>query len=438
MKELIKKYNIQGPRYTSYPPVPYWSRKPSQAEWLNEINASLERSPSMDLYIHIPYCEKLCYYCGCNRVVSKDKSTGIEYVNSLIAEWDLYCSSIDHPFKINSIHLGGGTPTFLPAEVLNKLLNVFVDHLADDFTGSIEIDPRTVTSDHLRVISNYRFNRLSLGIQDFDEEVQSQINRHQPYSMIESLVKKIRSTGDFHLNFDLIYGLPKQTINTISETLKKVTTLSPDSIAFYSYAHLPHSIPNQRLIKDEHLPSAELKLEMLLFAQQNLTEYGYKDIGMDHFALSSSFLSNKNLTRNFMGYTDKKSPLLIGLGASSIGQSQSMFIQNSKKVAEYSDFIRENQLPLIGGHILNEQEVKFSDYIQDVFCSGELRLEENILKDDVTKGNLRQLEEDGLISIEGPGHLKITHLGKKFLRNIAMAIDPLMKSSTEKLFSKTV
>lgn len=438
MKALIQKYDRRGPRYTSYPPVPFWKNKPTQYDWFAELNRSLKEDPFIDLYLHIPFCEKLCYYCGCHRTITKDKSKSQIYAEALMKEWKVYLQNISTPFKISSLHFGGGTPTFLRPEDLENLLKKFKSHFTDDFIGAIEIDPRTVTKAHLDILAKYKFTRMSLGIQDFDANVQRLINRVQSFEMVKELVDKIRQFPDVKLNFDLIFGLPGQNLNTIRDTLQKVSELSPDNIAYYSYAHLPEQIPNQRLIKTEDLPAGETKLELYLAAQEYLKTHGYQDIGMDHFAKIDSHLANKELTRNFMGYTDKKSNTLIGLGCSAIGQTQRMFAQNQKDQNLYYESIEVGQLPLANGHMLSKDEERYSSHMQDLFCRGEIAFEQNVQFDQETLQDLQELEDDGLVIWHSPTHLKATQLGKKFLRNIAMAIDPLLKGNAQTSFSRTI
>lgn len=437
MKTLIKKYDRPGPRYTSYPPVPFWKNPPTEDEWISEINFSLFQDPRLDLYLHIPFCEQLCYYCGCNRTISKDKTKGREYGEILLREWRTYKEKIFQPFVVKSIHFGGGTPTFLKPETLATILTAIKPDCAYDFTGAVEVDPRTCTDDHLSILKYFNFSRLSLGIQDFDETVQEKINRKQSFKLVKDLVEKIRDKGFTALNFDLIYGLPGQTKDTVLRTMDLVKELSPDTIAFYSYAHLPDRIANQRLIKDSDLPTPEQKLELYITGQNALTAAGYEHVGMDHFAKIGSFLSG-NITRSFMGYTDKKSSLLIGLGASSIGQSPGMFVQNEKDVKKYSDTVSLGTLPLIHGHKLSAEEKQVSLYLQDLFCQGEVTFPPHFGESFEDEEKLIELERDGLVVWKDHQRLIVTPLGKNFLRNIAMAIDPLLKKSSPVRFSRTI
>lgn len=437
MKSLIKKYDRPGPRYTSYPPVPFWKNPPTEDQWFNEINLSLASDPRIDLYLHIPFCEQLCYYCGCHRTITKDKSRGEGYADLLLEEWALYRKKFRSDFQINSLHFGGGTPTFLAPEILQKILNVFQPHFSENFIGAMEVDPRTCTRDHLSVLRNAGFRRLSLGIQDFDDEVQTRINRKQSFKMVKSLVDDIRLLGFEAMNFDLIYGLPGQTEESILATMNLVGELRPDTIAFYSYAHLPDRITNQRLIKDADLPSAEKKLDLYLKGQEKLSSIGYRHIGMDHFAKEGSFLAG-SITRNFMGYTDKKSSLLIGLGASSIGQAPGHFVQNEKDLKIYETLLKSHRLPIVHGHSLTIEEKEISHFLQDLFCQGEVTFPPHLGEKFEDEDILIELERDGLIVWKNHKNLIVTPLGKRFLRNIAMAIDPLLKASSPVQFSRTI
>lgn len=433
MESLIKKYDRPGPRYTSYPPLPFWKHIPDEADWISQINNNLIRDPKLDLYLHVPFCEQLCYYCGCNRIITKDKSREKEYTRVLLKEWNNYLKHISEPFSIQSVHFGGGTPTFLSPESLGEILSVLKPRMASDFIGAIEIDPRTCLPEHLEVLKSFGIKRISLGIQDFDPVVQKKINRMQSFELVENLCRKIRQMNFESLNFDLIYGLPGQTVETISKTFEFVTKLNPDTIAFYSYAHLPEKIVNQRLIKDSDLPRPDEKIKLYLHGQELLKDRGYLHIGMDHFALPGSFLL-KELTRSFMGYTDKKSTLLIGLGPSAIGSGTTMYVQNKKDLREYQEDVNQDKLPLSLGHKLSREEQSMSETIQELFCLGEVHFADGLQ----VRADMKEFELDGLVDWKNNNHMKVTELGKLFLRNIAMAIDPLLKSTTTRNFSRTV
>ena len=239
LKKLIDKYSRPGPRYTSYPPVPFWTGAPDESEWLRQIATRYSPDQGVDLYVHVPFCERLCYYCGCNRTITRNHEVEDPFVQMVIQEWDIYRNKLGFSPKVNSLHFGGGTPTFLSPQNLNTLISCLTANRTDSFIGSIEIDPRTCSIEHLKVLSNTGVSRVSLGIQDFDPEVQKSINRLQSVSMVEKLVEKLREYYFKSINFDLIYGLPKQSIDSITDTMRIVAKLRPDLIAFYGYAHLP-------------------------------------------------------------------------------------------------------------------------------------------------------------------------------------------------------
>ena len=357
---LIKKYNRAGPRYTSYPPVPFWNNAPDEIQWLEHIKKAYHEDTGIDLYVHVPFCESLCYYCGCNRTITKNHEVEDHYLSTLLKEWSIYKEKLGINPKINSLHFGGGTPTFLSPKNLESLITNLLQNKSKSFIGSIEIDPRTCKEEHIKVLARNEIKRVSLGIQDFDILVQKAINRNQSPAMVEDLLIKLRANGLTSINFDLIYGLPKQSSNSISNTIKIVSKMKPDLIAFYSYAHLPEKIKNQRLIAENDLPSPELKRELYELGKKLLIENGYVDVGMDHFALPSSFLYqamvNKKLHRNFMGFVDKKSPILIGLGPSSISDTSFSFIQNAKDLKTYDNKVNAGKIPFEIGHTLNKYD----------------------------------------------------------------------------------
>lgn len=437
MRRLITKYDRPGPRYTSYPPVPFWKHPPTVTEWLSSVNESIAKDPRLDLYLHVPLCEELCYYCGCHRIITRDKERGSEYAELLMKEWELYREKISAPFTVNSVHFGGGTPTFLLPEDLEKILTSLNRDLDPRFIGAVEVDPRTCTNAHLNLLRSFGFKRISLGIQDFNDRVQNLINRKQSFTLVEGIVRKIRAAGFTSLNFDLIYGLPGQTKETVEETIRLVSCLDPDSIAYYSYAHLPARIPNQRLINESQLPSPEEKLGLYLTAQEELRRLGYVHVGMDHFAKPGSHLSG-TVTRSFMGYTDEKSPLLIGLGASAISSSPGAFVQNEKVVREYGLSVTAGKLPITQGHALSAEEKEISRFMQDLFCQGEVTFPPRFGEALADEARIIELERDGLIVWKNRNNLIVTPLGKNFLRNIAMAIDPLLQDSAPVRFSQTI
>ena len=444
MSGLLEKYNRQGPRYTSYPPVPFWKNTPSETSWINHLKSVYSEKEGMDLYVHVPFCEKLCYYCGCNRIVTKNHSVQDNFVELILAEWGIYCNFLGFIPKINSLHFGGGTPTFLTPENLEKIITKLAQNKKENFTGSIEIDPRNTTIEHLDCFKKNGIKRVSLGIQDFDPLVQKAINRAQSFELVESLVKELRKREFESINFDVIYGLPKQNKETITETFRLIKKLRPDLIAYYSYAHLPDRLKNQRLIHSEDLPEGNEKQALYELGKELLAIDGYVDVGMDHFALPDNFLfkarENNRLHRNFMGYVDKKSPVLLGLGPSSISDSSLSFAQNEKGMNEYEIKIKSGQLAITNGHTHDEKDLKIQKIILELMCKNESGIEDidQIPFWSEVKNDLIEMQEDGIIKFD---ELKVVVLpsGKKFIRNIAMVFDFYFreKMPAEK-FSRTI
>lgn len=359
----------------------------------------------------------------------------------VLTEWELYCQKLGFIPKVNSLHFGGGTPTFLSPTNLEILIHQLTKNRTEAFIGSIEIDPRTCREDHLKVFSVNGISRVSLGIQDFDPRVQAAINRQQSVSMVHALMEQLRKTGIESVNFDLIYGLPLQTLESITTTMDIVSGMRPDLIAFYAYAHLPEKIKNQKLIKDSELPSAKMRRELYETGKRLLKIHGYDDIGMDHFALPGSFLyeakKNKSLHRNFMGYVDKKSPILIGLGPTSISDSSRSFAQNAKSIQVYEEKLKAGLLPIESGHVHGLEDLLAQELIMKLMCEEEVILNRSIPRWEEVEKDLRMMEEDGILSIGE--RLQITDLGKAFLRNVAMTFDHHLRESTSKArFSQTV
>ena len=439
LNELIDKYNRPGPRYTSYPPVPFWNKTPQMEEWFNHIQRNAFQG--IDLYVHIPFCEKLCWYCGCNRTITKDHSIEKHFINLLLKEWEIYQKAFG-AIQVNSLHFGGGTPTFLSPANLKYLIESLTNLTSAQFVGSIEVDPRTCTEAHLEVLRDHNFSRISLGIQDFDPKVQNAINRIQPVNLVEFLVKQIRDYKFESINFDLIYGLPHQRPSSITETINIVNALSPDLIAFYGFAHLPHKIANQKLISKNSLPTAAQRQELYQLGKKLFTMAGFEDIGMDHFAKPDNYLYkaklNKQLHRNFMGYTDKKSNVLIGLGPSSISDSGLSFIQNHKELKDYEKSVLAGNLPISTGHTQTTIDLVTQKLILAIMCEDQTVLSPNLPYMNEIQEELKGFAEDGLINLEN-NKIELTDLGKIFMRNIAMSFDYHLRDQIMSTrFSQTV
>ncbi len=434
-KTLIDKYRVPAPRYTSYPTVPYWDQLvPAEEQWQESVSLSYKQSNGKDgisLYIHLPYCESLCTYCGCNTRITRNHAVEDPYIRAVLKEWELYNRIFSEKPVIREIHLGGGTPTFFSPENLRMLIEGILQNsvIHEHAEFSFEAHPANTTAEHLQTLYDLGFRRLSLGIQDFDPLVQLIINRVQSYEQVKQVTEQARAIGYYSVNFDLIYGLPVQSLKGLKDTIEQTLTLQPDRIAFYSYAHVPWIKPGQRRYTEKDLPSTKLKQQLYELGREMFTEFGYEEIGMDHFSLKTDSLfraqNNGELHRNFMGYTHQYTQLMIGLGVSSISDTWFAFGQNVKKVEDYLAKIAEGKLPVFKGHFLSEEDLVIRKHILNIMCKGETSWAEpsancESLSDGIQR--LIPLVEDGLIELKDQ-HLKVTQEGKRFLRNICMALD---------------
>jgi len=376
---LTSKYNVAAPRYTSYPTVPAWNNTPSEDQWKNLVKESFKKTNSVNgisLYIHLPFCESLCTYCACNTRITVNHKVEVPYLEALLNEWDLYLNLFDEKPKIKELHLGGGTPTFFKAENLKRLISGILTkaEACENPDFSFEGHPSNTTAEHLQTLYDLGFRRVSFGIQDFDPIVQDVINRYQSYEEVETVVKAARSIGYSSVNFDLVYGLPFQKLNTIVDTIQKVIQLKPDRIAYYSYAHVPWIKPGQRKFTEKDLPVDVEKRELYEKGLQLFTAAGYVEIGMDHFALKSdalyAALINKKLHRNFMGYSDSYTELMISLGVSAISDTWNGFAQNIKEVEAYQKKVLEGKFPFFKGHLLSEEDKVVRKHILNIMCQG--------------------------------------------------------------------
>ncbi|MCY1520205.1 Oxygen-independent coproporphyrinogen III oxidase [compost metagenome] len=391
----------------------------------------------------MPFCESLCTYCGCNTRITKNHAVELPYIQAVIKEWDLYVALLGERPKIKELHLGGGTPTFFSPENLQLLLkHILRDvELATDSEFSFEAHPANTTIAHLQSLYELGFKRLSLGIQDFDPKVQFMINRFQTPAQVLAVVEKAREIGYTSINFDLIYGLPAQTLVGLAETMTEVITMKPDRIAFYSYAHVPWLKPGQRHYSDKDLPKGEEKFALYELGRDLLLDAGFKDIGMDHFALAGDALYqaslNKQLHRNFMGYTHQHTQLLIGLGVSSISDCWTAFAQNPKTVEAYLNKVNTGTLAVEKGHLLNDLDLKIRKHILEVMCQGITHFEDGI--SEAHHKRLSSLISDGIVEVDD-NQVIVTHLGQSFLRNVCMAFDERFwaQQPTQQVFSETV
>lgn len=449
LNSLITKYNVAAPRYTSYPTVPFWENDFfTEKEWklrvLERYNSSKDKGIS--IYIHLPYCESLCTYCGCNTRITKNHKVEDPYITSLLKEWDMYKNTLGNgTIKISEIHLGGGTPTFFAPANLERLINGILlgNEKTENASFSFEAHPANTTKEHLQTLFDLGFRRLSLGIQDFDDQVQKVINRHQTVEDVKNVMQSAREIGYDSINFDLIYGLPKQTMNTIYNTFELSLALSPDRISFYSYAHVPWIKPGQRGFTEHDLPEGEEKLNLYKLGKEMIQAAGYRDVGMDHFAKIQDALftasEDGTLHRNFMGYADRYTPLMIGLGVSSISDAWSAFAQNVKTVEEYHASINEGKLPVFKGHLLHDEDLVIRQYILDMMCRGKVLLKQDFALNSKISERLITLIEDNLVSTDG-SIIQITEAGRSFLRNVCMVFDERLQKTKERdnLFSQAI
>lgn len=453
MCNLVQKYNVPGPRYTSYPTVPYWNMDTfSGRKWEETLKYSFKESNDRDgisLYIHLPFCESMCTFCGCHKRITKRHEVEVPYINAVLQEWALYCAFFESKPKIKELHLGGGTPTFFSSENLILLIGGLFEHATKTKNSvfSFEGHPNNTTKKHLQTLYNIGFSKVSFGIQDYNKEVQRAINRVQPFENVKNVTEWAREIGYDSIGHDIIFGLPFQKTKHIEETIARTKELRPDRLAFYSYAHVPWLKGNgQRGYKDGDLPSAKEKREQYEIGKELLAQAGYHEIGMDHFALEKDTLftamQTKNLHRNFMGYTASKTQLMIGLGVSSISDSWYSFAQNVKSLEEYHHLVKNNIIPIHRGHILTEEDRVIRKHILNLMCNFETiwhKHEEWFPKLEEVLSRLQEMENDGLLKIL-PNQIKVKDKGKPFVRNICMAFDVLLhKNQPEKrLFSMTI
>ena len=447
-KKLLEKYDVPAPRYTSYPTVPYWTDSPTSEQWVQSLNQAFAKdSSTWSMYLHIPFCESLCTFCGCNTIITKSHKRENGYVELIKEEWSNYLERVPELSKrpIRQIHLGGGTPTFLSADNLRALLKPIMDNVIKDpkyFEGSIEVDPRRTQIDQLEALQEFGFNRISLGVQDFNEEVQQMVNRVQPFDITESLTKVSREMGYESVNFDLIYGLPRQTLDRMKMTVEKTLALEPDRIALYSLAIVPWIKPAQRIFKDEDLPEPAEKRELYEYSRQQPLDHGYIEIGMDHFAKPTDSLAQSltsgQLHRNFMGYTDIRTDVLLGLGVSAISETPTCFHQNEKVLPVYERKVKEGEVPTLRGHLLSDEDQVQRERILHFMTQFEVDLVGEQEQSDLREF-LGSLIDDGLVQLE-PGKLKVTEAGRPFLRNACMALDKRLRRSKPdaRVFSQSV
>jgi oxygen-independent coproporphyrinogen III oxidase len=430
VNDLFAKYDVPAPRYTSYPTVPFWSDMPTTEQWLNELGKAFDDpSATWSLYFHLPFCESLCTFCACNTVITRNHNREEGYKELLLKEWGYYLERIPklRERPLLGVHLGGGTPTFFAPENLRQILQPILSMTKiddDNFEASVEVHPGHTTREHLVTLRELGFTRISIGVQDFDSEVQRIVNRNQPYEVTKTCTDMARELGYTSVNYDLIYGLPKQTLARFAESVQKVTELRPDRIALYSFALVPWIKPAQRSYTDEDIPKAGEKRALYEMAREKLETAGYIEIGMDHFALPHDGMAKAqragSLHRNFQGYTETRTSVLLGLGVSAISETPTCFHQNEKAFPVYERRVSQGEIPTFRGHLLSEEDRELREQILKFMTRFEVGLRDDQADD--ARQFLSTLIEDGLVRIQDQ-KLMLTERGRPFLRNACMFFD---------------
>lgn len=450
--DLLKKYDVPGPRYTSYPTVPAWTENVGVADYQKNLSA-VQAGESLSLYFHIPFCEKLCHFCGCFQIITKDHTRSVSYVEALIQEIKTVAGHLTNEVKpVSQIHFGGGTPNFIAPEELSRILSAVRDHfqILPDAEIAIEMHPRTSTSEFCQNLKKEGFNRISLGVQDFDDDVQRLINRFQTYDRTRAMMTELRSLDFKNFNLDLIYGLPGQTEEKFAKTLELTLSLKPDRLAIYSYAHVPWVRPVQRSFADSDLPTPETKLKLFERAHHFFTSQGYAQIGLDHFATREDelyqALERGGLHRNFMGYSTRADAHQIGFGVSAISYVNGHYFQNEKKMDWYQEKMTRGDLATYRGYLLDEDDRIRRNLITELMCR--LQVDKNLMPvahfdhyfaREVEK--LKPFVADNLVIVT-PKEIRVTERGKLTLRNIAMCFDAhlerVRQGAKTPVFSRTV
>jgi oxygen-independent coproporphyrinogen-3 oxidase len=453
-KSLIRRYDTSGPRYTSYPTTVQFSTEfdaDDYIRWSKKSNEDLIPAP-LSLYLHIPFCDTICYYCGCSKVVTKDRSKADRYIKLLKKEIELQSQLFAEDRKVTQIHWGGGTPTFLSDSEIYGIISCLREHFNipayDEVEIGIEVDPRTVDETRLRNLSDLGFNRISFGIQDFDETVQQAVNRVQSTDQIKKNIRFARKYGFKSINIDLMYGLPHQTVESFSTTLDITIDADPDRIAIYNYAHLPEMFKPQRRINEDDLPSSEEKLDILQMSIDKLESAGYVYIGMDHFAKESDTLvdaqKHSNLQRNFQGYSTNADCDMVAMGITAIGRIGENYSQNVRTIEEYEDLLNQGRIPVFRGIELERDDVLRRDIINQLMCNNSLDIDmiekkwgidfKSYFKSSLV--NLKQMADDGLLNI-GKSRLTITNSGRLLVRSVCMQFDRYLKKKNIR-FSRVI
>ena len=451
--DLIKKYDKSGPRYTSYPTAIQFTEKFSEQDYYQQVKLSNERNTPLSLYFHIPFCDTICYYCGCNKIVTKNRNHAQPYLDAVYKELALQGSLFKATRIVKQLHWGGGTPTFISHEQMMALMQQTRRHftLLDDDSGeySIELDPREVDAGSISLLRKLGFNRISLGVQDFNPKVQQAVNRIQSYKETRDVIIAARKDEFHSISLDLIYGLPFQTVESFSETVDKVLDLEPDRLSVFNYAHMPEMFKTQRQINAVDLPSAEAKLSILQHVTNKLIDAGYEYIGMDHFAKPTDELAiaqkERKLYRNFQGYSTNSDCDLVALGITSIGKVADSYSQNIKTIKEYTEVVNSDHLPVFRGIALSEDDILRREVINQLICHFELNFKEienafSIKFSDYFSDELIQIKDmqaDSLLELT-KDKISVLPEGKLLIRNICMVFDIYLKKNKEQRFSKTI
>ena len=454
--ELLTRFDVPGPRYTSYPTADRFVEAFGEADYIQVLqqrqSGRVGQVPPLSLYVHIPFCESLCYYCACNKIITKHKDRASTYLRYLTKEVVLHSQHLGRGQPVSQLHLGGGTPTFMSDDELRQLMAMLRAHFAFVPGGeySVEVDPRTVDEGRLAVLAELGFNRLSFGVQDFDPAVQKAVHRIQPAEQVFQLVDASRRLGFESVNVDLIYGLPMQTTASFDRTLAQIKSLRPDRIALYAYAHLPDRFKPQRRIHAEDLPLGSAKVDMLSRSLDALTEAGYVYIGMDHFALPDDALAvakrQGRLHRNFQGYSTQADSDLIALGVSSIGRVGATYSQNAKTMEEYVDALDQGRFPVVRGLALSRDDLIRRSVIMALMCQGHVQFEsihlawmvdfKTMFAKELTQ--LEDLQAQGLVQLSESG-IQVTPTGWFFVRGVAMLFDRYVQADRNRQrFSKII
>ncbi|NOQ63125.1 MAG: oxygen-independent coproporphyrinogen III oxidase [Methyloprofundus sp.] len=450
--KLINRYDKSGPRYTSYPTALELHDGFTQQDYRQQIELSNARGGPLSLYFHVPFCDTVCYYCACNKIITKNREHAEPYLANLFKEIELQGALFDKTRTVNQLHWGGGTPTFLDYDQMSRLMAATHQHfnLKDDDTGeySIEIDPRATDDKTIKQLRELGFNRISLGVQDFDPAVQKAVNRIQSEAQTFAVLEAARKEGFRSTSIDLIYGLPLQTVASFSVTLDKILAVEPSRFSIFNYAHLPARFKTQRQINEADMPSAEVKLDILQMIMQRLQEAGYVYIGMDHFAKPDDELAiaqrENKLYRNFQGYSTHSDCDLVGFGITSIGRVGDSYVQNEKDLLSYDLVIGDGQLPVFKGYTLNDDDKLRRAVITQLICHFSLdfsviEAQYKIQFKDYFSDELQMLQgmqQDGLLTVDEQGIAVLT-AGRLLIRNICMCFDRYLNSKTQQ-FSKVI